>query len=81
MKQKPVLFVSCRDKQRAASLSRMALELATLTNSSAVEFLAEGAPVPESCGVKICDDVTTVYLLLKASRHSQQMFLPVRSGD
>uniref|UniRef100_A0A061RC03 Valine--tRNA ligase, mitochondrial n=1 Tax=Tetraselmis sp. GSL018 TaxID=582737 RepID=A0A061RC03_9CHLO len=64
-KQRPQLFIACSDPRRRAVLAGLAGEVATLGSCSAAECLAEGAAAPASCGVKICDEATTVYLLLQ----------------
>jgi valyl-tRNA synthetase len=64
-KQKPQLYIACKDARRAGVLASLGLEIATLTYCSSTECLDPSAPVPESCGLKICDENTTVYLLLK----------------
>jgi valyl-tRNA synthetase len=64
IKQRPQLFVSSSNPHRAAVLSTLAAEIATLSSSSAVEVLATGAAPPAGCGVAIVDDATNVYMLL-----------------
>jgi len=64
-KQKPHVYIACSSPERAASLTALSAEIATLTTSSAAEVLAHGAPAPSSCGIKICDEATTVHMLLK----------------
>eukprot|EP00192_Tetraselmis_astigmatica_P024574 CAMPEP_0117679300 /NCGR_PEP_ID=MMETSP0804-20121206/17744_1 /TAXON_ID=1074897 /ORGANISM="Tetraselmis astigmatica, Strain CCMP880" /LENGTH=940 /DNA_ID=CAMNT_0005488719 /DNA_START=78 /DNA_END=2900 /DNA_ORIENTATION=- len=64
-KQKPKLYIACKDAARSSSLASLALEIATLATCSDLECLPAGAPAPASCGVKICDDITTVHMLLK----------------
>lgn len=70
-RQRPSVFVTCADAGRAAALTRLASEAATLSTSGGVEVLAAGAAAPAGCSVAIVDDVTTVHMLLKvgAARH------------
>ena len=64
-KQKPQLYIACKDTRLSGALASLALEIATLTYCDSTEFLAADAAAPASCGVKICDENTSVYLLLK----------------
>jgi valyl-tRNA synthetase len=63
-KQRPPLFVSCRDAARAALLTSCLAELGTLTTTEAPEVLDDGRAAPHGCGVAIIDETTTVYLAL-----------------
>jgi len=64
VKEKPPMYLSCKNKEMAALLSSCSLELVTLTSNNTSEVLDEGASVPKGCGVAVVDDMTTVYLNL-----------------
>lgn len=64
VKEKPPMYLSCKNEEMAALLSSCSLELVTLTSNDTSEVLDEGASVPKGCGVAVVDDMTTVYLNL-----------------
>ncbi|KAG2489910.1 hypothetical protein HYH03_011547 [Edaphochlamys debaryana] len=64
-KQKPHLYIAVTDADKAAQLQSLALEVATLSSSSAVTLLAAGEAAPLGCSVAIVDDSVTVHMLLK----------------
>jgi len=65
-RQRPACYVVCADAIRAAALSSLSAEAATLSSSSGVTVLGpEGGAPPAACSVAIVDDVTTVHMVLK----------------
>lgn len=64
-RQRPQLFITCKDAARAAMLRDSSMEIATLASTSEVSVLGSGEEPPHGCGVQIVDDATSVYMMLR----------------
>lgn len=65
IKQKPQLFLSTTDADKAAILASLARQIGTLSQSSEVRVLAAGESAPPGCSVAIVDECTQAHMLLK----------------
>lgn len=63
MKQRPQLFLRCKDASRAAMLESCAGEITTLAKCASMEILSEDQVVPDGCVADVIDSLTTIYLL------------------
>jgi len=63
MKQRPQLFLRCKDASREAMLASCAREIITLTKCASMEILSEDQVVPDGCVSDVIDSLTTIYLL------------------
>ena len=83
VKQKPTLYLSCKDAAKAALLVSAALEIATLSTSERVELLGDDGDRPLGCGVAVIDDITTIHMglagILDAAKEVEK--LEKREGD
>ncbi|CAD7701594.1 unnamed protein product, partial [Ostreobium quekettii] len=63
-KQKPTLYIACADAKMSGVLSSAARDIQTLSYSSAVNVVGEGAPLPKGCSAAVLDATTSLHIEL-----------------
>ncbi|DBB14039.1 TPA: hypothetical protein ACH3X3_001004 [Trebouxia sp. C0006] len=63
-RQRPQLFIQCKDRARGEVLSKLAGEIGSLTSCAEVTVQQAGAAAPPGCAPAVIDDSTIVQLLL-----------------